>query len=163
MNNGVYFSQFERGRRDWFFRVGSYKFFGQFNQGFVLTGLTTRFRKEIEFLQPFKVITKLLYYDDYHIYLEQRIISQGFVHCIAYADCSIVNTKTKRRAKTDTWIKFLGLADDNNDNNDNDENSDAKKDCQPVLTPPPSLLEWIKYLKASSNEIRAEAGLPPKK
>ena len=115
MNNGVYFSQFERGRRDWFFRVGSYKFFSQFDQGFVLTGLTTRFRKELEFLQPFKIITRLLYYDDYHIYLEQRIISQGFVHCIAYADCSIVNVKTKRRARTDAWIKFLGLSDDSNE------------------------------------------------
>merc|ERR1712176_1592215 len=82
MNNGVYFSQFERGRRDWFWRVGCFQFWKEYKCNVVLTGLTARFRKEIGIFARFQVHTKLIYFDELHLYLEQRIVStdNGFVH-----------------------------------------------------------------------------------
>merc|ERR1712176_697174 len=110
MNNGVYFSQFERGRRDWVWRVGSNAFFKQQKCNIVLTGLTARFRKEIPALSAFQVHTRLIFFDELHLYLEQRI-RDGMVHCIAYADLSIVDTEIGKRANTEKFISFLGLTD----------------------------------------------------
>ena len=153
MNNGVYFSQFERGRRDWFYRVGAYQFFKQYNssRSVVLTAITTRFRKEIKPMNSFQVHTKLIYFDDLHIYLEQRIISSinGMVHCIAYADCSFVDKTLNKRTETYSFIKFVGITED--------------EKSKLINNPPQSLLHWIEYLHNSSTEIRAESGLAPKK
>ena len=151
MNNGVYFSQFERGRRDWLWRMGCYAFNKEYQHNIVLTGLTARFRKEIGIFERFQVHTKWIYFDELHLYLEQRIVSttNGFVHCIAYADLSLVNQKTGRRAKTADFITFVGLSEE--------EKKEMNKKC------PESLLHWLDYLKNSSSEIRAESGLTPKK
>ena len=151
MNNSIYFCEFERGRRDWFFRIGFYTFSQKYNCGVVLAGITTRFRKEIKPLVAFQVHTKLIYYDESHIYLEQRIVStsNGMVHCIAFADCSVVDRKLKKRTSTDNFIKFIGLIDG------------EKKQLKSNV--PQSLLHWIEYLSNSSSEIRAESGLAPKK
>ena len=100
-------------------------------------------------MATFQVFTKLIYYDDLHIYLEQRIesSSNGMVHCIAYADCSVVDKKLKKRAKTDNFIK-LGITEDEKQ--------------QLMNNPPQSLLHWIEYLKNSSSEIRREWSAPKK-
>ena len=151
MNNGVYFSQFERGRRDWLWRTGCYAFWKKYQCSIVLTGLTARFRKEIGIFERFQVHTKLIYFDELHLYLEQRIVStaNGFVHCIAYADLSLVNQTTGKRAKTADFIRFIQLTED--------EQKEMTAKC------PQSLLHWLDYLKNSSSEIRAESGLSPKK
>ena len=151
MNNQVYFKYFEEGRRDWFFRVGSYGFLRKYNCNIVLTSITVRFRKEIQILQSFEIHTRLIYYDEYHIYLEQRVIAirNRMVCTIAYADCAVISNTEKRRAKTNDFIKHLNIPHVN------------KKKL--IENAPSSLLHWIEYLKENSSEIRAESGLLPKK
>jgi len=70
------------------------------------------------------------------------------VHCIAFADCSVVDKKLKKRAKTDDFIKSLEMTE--NEKKQISEN------------PSQSLLHWIEYLKNSSSELRAESGLTSK-
>ena len=151
MNNTVYFSEFEKGRRDWFFRVGSFDFIRKYNSNIVLTSITTRFRKEINPMQQFQIQTKLIYYDEFHIYLEQRIVAavNGMVMCIAYADCAVIDKSQNRRTTTNAFIKHLNIP--------------YVKKKKMIENAPSSLLHWIEYLKTSSTEIRAESGLGPKK
>ena len=153
MNNGVYFSQFERGSRDWLWRVGCSAFNSSHrfrDCGIVLAGTTVRFRKEIGIFERFQVLTKLIYFDEKHLYFEQRIVStaNGFVHCIAYRALSFVNLKAGKRAKTDDFIEFIGLTEG--------EKKEMTAKC------PQSLMHWLNYLKHSSSELRAESGLTPK-
>ena len=151
MNNTVYFNLFEKGRRDWFFRVGTAHFIKQFNCNIVLTSITTRFRKEIGMMQNFEIHTKLIYYDEFHIYLEQRVVASNnkMISTVAYADCSVIDNAQRRRAKTNDFIKFLNIP--------------YVKKKKLIESVPRSLLHWIEYLKQSSAEIRAESGLLPKK
>eukprot|EP01084_Bolivina_argentea_P001151 2110_1 len=149
MNNGAYFSQFEKGRRDWLYRIGSSQFYKLTNCKFVLTGLTARFRKEIQPLDTFQIETRLIYYDELNIYLEQRILCKEMVCCVAYAQCSIIHKQTIKRTNTNNFIKFLQMTDNE----------------KPKITKnaPLSLLHWIDYLRNSSSELRMESGLSPTK
>ena len=149
MNNQFCFSEFERGAWDWLWRVGNGfpAFNRKYRQNVVLTGLTTRFRREIGLFRQFQVRTKLIHFDEKHLYLEQRIVRNGFVHCSAYAEWSIVDQRTGKRTTTESFIRFIGLLDE------------AK--MQMITKCPQSLLHWLHHLKDSSAELRAESGLTP--
>ena len=149
MNNGVYFSEFERGTFDWLWRVG--RGFPAFNKQYqcniVLTGLATRIRREIGIFRMFQVHTKLIHFDEKHLYLEQRIMRHGFVYCAAFADLSVVNQKTGRRTTTTNFIKFIGLSEEGK--------MEMRAKC------PQSMFDWLDYLRKSSAELRAGSGLTP--
>ena len=149
MNNQVYFSEFERGAWDWLWRVGNGfpAFNRKYRQNVVLTGLTTRFRREIGLFRQFQVLTKLIHFDEKHLYLEQRIVRNGFVHCSAFADWSVVDQRTGKRTTTEDFIRFIGLSDESK--------------MQMITKCPQSLLHWLHHLKDSSSELRAESGLTP--
>ena len=102
-------------------------------------------------MQTFEIHTKLIYYDEFHIYLEQRVVASNnkMISTVAYADCSIIDNAQKRRAKTNDFLKFLNIP--------------YVKKKKLIESAPRSLLHWIEYLKESSAEIRAESGLLPKK
>ena len=59
---------------------------------------TIRYRKSIDFLVPFKVVTKLVYFDDHALYFEQRFISypDGFVRAVAICKNTAVKVNIRR-------------------------------------------------------------------
>jgi len=86
MNNGKYFRDMDFGRFDFYFRSGFSDYIeARPNMFFVQHGASIRYRKSINFLVPFKLVTKLVYWDERSLYFEQRFISlhDNFVRAIA--------------------------------------------------------------------------------
>lgn len=139
MNNVRYFKEFERGRRDFLYRIGIYNFYKKHNVNTVVNSITTRFRKSFTILQEFNINTKLIYVNERNIFIEQRIVKDSFIHCIAYVSMSVINKQTKKSISTNNFLQYFNIKKDDFILND-------------------SLKYWIDHLKQSSNELRIESG-----
>jgi len=106
MNNGKYFRELDFARFDFYFRTGLcslfwggslYSVFGNRNQEkkvyVVQHGAMIRFRRSLDFLMPFVVKTKLVYFDQKALYFEQSFISKpdNFVRAVALCKNAVVN------------------------------------------------------------------------
>ena len=113
MNNGKYFRELDFARFDFYFLTGifssSWRFtilfwFGALNSLFgnineekrvyiVQHGAMIRFRKPLNFLMPFVVKTKMVFFDKTSLYFEQTFISKpdNFVRAIALCKNTVVN------------------------------------------------------------------------
>jgi hypothetical protein len=74
-----------------------------------------RYRRSIDFLVPFKLVTKLVYWDERSLYFEQRFVSlhDGFVRAVALCKNTCVGgTVTVRclgtRLKCGSWKQCCG-------------------------------------------------------
>ena len=88
MNNGKYFKEMDFGRFDFYFRSGLSAYIEARPKMFVVQhAASIKYRKSINFLVPFKHVTKLLYWDDRSLYFEQSFISlhDGFVRAVAFS------------------------------------------------------------------------------
>lgn len=86
MNNGKYFREMDFGRFDFYFRAGFDKYIqAQTKMYFVQHGACIRYRRSINFLVPFKLVTKLVYWDERSLYFEQQFVSlhDNFVRAVA--------------------------------------------------------------------------------
>ena len=54
---------------------------------------TIRYRKSLDFLMQFSVVTKLVYFDERSMYFEQKFVSHpdGFVRAVAFCKNTAVN------------------------------------------------------------------------
>ena len=105
MNNGKYFRELDFARFDFYFRTGLLSLFwgGKLNSVFrnddgkkmyiVQHGAMIRFRRPLNFLMPFEVKTKMVFFDKRSIYFEQTFISKpdNFVRAIALCKNTVVN------------------------------------------------------------------------
>ena len=88
MNNGKYFKEMDFGRFDFYFRSGLSAYIESRPKMFVVQhAASIKYRKSINFLVPFKHVTKLLYWDDRSLYFEQSFISlhDGFTRAVAFS------------------------------------------------------------------------------
>jgi acyl-CoA thioesterase FadM len=101
MNNGKYFREMDFGRFDWYFRTGLSDYLeAKPGVHFVQHGASIRYRRSIDFLVPFKLVTKLIYWDDRSLYFEQRFISihDGFIRAVALCKNTCVGAKIQDMA-----------------------------------------------------------------
>lgn len=77
MNNGVYFSIFDLGRIDLMLRSGMYQRFRDAGWFGVVTAETGTFRRELKPFRRFELDTRVLGWDERHLYYEHRIFSGG--------------------------------------------------------------------------------------
>jgi acyl-CoA thioesterase FadM len=77
MNNGVYFSIFDLGRIDLILRSGMYARFTQRGWYAVVTAETGSFRRELKPFRRFDLETRVIGWDERHLYFEHRIVSGG--------------------------------------------------------------------------------------
>ncbi len=77
MNNGVYFSLFDLGRIDLMLRSGMYRRFNRAGWFGVVTAETGTFRRELKPFRRFELETRVLGWDELHLYYEHRIFSTG--------------------------------------------------------------------------------------
>ncbi len=73
MNNSRYLREMDFGRFDLYFRsqLGDY-FVGRYNEPVIGHSGVIRYRRSIDFLMPFRLHTKLVYFDERSLYFEQR-------------------------------------------------------------------------------------------
>jgi len=93
MNNGKYFREMDFGRFDFYFRSGCSAFIEKTPGMYVVQhGASIRYRRSINFLVPFKLETKLVFWDDRSLFFEQRFVSlhDGFVRAVALCRNTVV-------------------------------------------------------------------------
>lgn len=77
MNNGVYFSIFDLGRIDLMLRSGLLRALRSHGWHAVVTNETGSFRRPLKPFRAFTVRTRVLGWDEQHLYLEHRVTSGG--------------------------------------------------------------------------------------
>jgi len=93
MNNGKYFREMDFARFDFYFRTGCSAYIEARPQMFVVQhGASIRYRRSIDAFVPFKVVTRLIYWDERSLYFEQSFVSlhDGFVRAVALCKNTVV-------------------------------------------------------------------------
>ena len=92
MNNGKYFKEMDFGRFDFYFRSGITEYITSKPWSVVQHAATIKYRRSINFLVPFKLVTKLVFWDERSLYFEQKFVSlhDGFVRAIATSKNTVV-------------------------------------------------------------------------
>jgi len=93
MNNAKYFREMDFGRFDFYFRTGCSAYI-ELRPGMsvVQHGATIRYRRSINMFVPFKLVTRLVWWDQRSLYFEQSFVSlhDGFVRAIAVSKNTVV-------------------------------------------------------------------------
>jgi len=98
MNNGKYFREMDFGRFDFWFRTGLSAYIETKQKMYVVQhGASIRYRRSINFLVPFKLVTKMVYWDERSLYFEQKFVTlhDGFVRAIALCKNTVVGGSVK--------------------------------------------------------------------
>ncbi|WP_309082386.1 thioesterase family protein [Zhihengliuella sp.] len=80
INNGMYFSLFDLGRFDLMLRAGVWNGMVKRRWVPVVQAETVHFRKSVTLGQKFTMETRIAGLDERHIFLEQRIVSDGEIY-----------------------------------------------------------------------------------
>ena len=153
MNNGKYFRELDFARFDFYFRTGIFSsswrstiqfwtdlLFGNRNEEkqvyIVQHGAMIRFRKPLNFLMPFVVKTKMVFFDKTSLYFEQSFISKpdNFVRAIALCK----NTALNCPDVVEFMRKMYNV---------------SQPEC------PPDLANFLEANKISSNKLREESSV----
>ena len=92
MNNAKYFKEMDFGRFDFYFRSGLEEYITGRSWPIVQHACSMRYRRPINFLVPFKLVTKLRYWNERSLFFEQKFVSlhDGFVRAIATSMNTVV-------------------------------------------------------------------------
>ena len=152
MNNGKYFRELDFARFDFYFRTGMFSsswrgWLGTLNRRFangneekqvyfIHHGAMIRFRKPLNFLMPFVVKTKMVFFDKTSLYFEQTFISKpdNFVRAIALCK----NTALNCPDVVEFMRKMYNV---------------SQPEC------PPDLAKFIEANEISSNKLREESSV----
>lgn len=93
MNNARYLRELDFARFHFYGLTGLYESVRQHKGGAVQGASSVRYRKTIPIFSPYKIETKLIWWDEKAIYIEQKFItlSDGFVRAIALSKQCITN------------------------------------------------------------------------
>ena len=86
MNNAKYFKELDFARFDFYFRSGLSDYVEARKEIYVVQhAAMIRYRRPLNFLMPFIVKTKMVYYDERSLYFEQTFISKpdNFIRAVA--------------------------------------------------------------------------------
>lgn len=85
MNNGRYHREMDFGRFDFYFRSGLSKFLQSNRIDVVQHASLIRYRRSMDFLVPYRLHTRLVWFDDRSLYFEQRFVTvhDDFVRAVA--------------------------------------------------------------------------------
>ena len=98
MNNGKYFREMDFGRFDFYFRTGCSAYIEGIQGMYVVQhGASIRYRRSINLLVPFKLVTRLVFWDEKALYFEQKFVSlhDGFIRAIALCKNTVVGGSVK--------------------------------------------------------------------
>jgi len=98
MNNGKYFREMDFGRFDYYFRTGCSAYIeGHKGMYVVQHGASIRYRRSINLLVPFKLVTRLVFWDEKSLFFEQKFVTlhDGFIRAIALCKNTVVGGSVK--------------------------------------------------------------------
>ena len=92
MNNAKYYKEMDFGRFDFYFRSGLEEYITARSWPIVQHACSMRYRRPINFLVPFKLVTKLRYWNERSLFFEQKFVSlhDGFVRAIGTSMNTVV-------------------------------------------------------------------------
>ncbi len=102
MNNGKYFRDLDFGRFDFYFRSGLTDYLRKRKHLYVVQhAAMIRYRRSLNFLMPYIVKTRMVYFDQRSIYFEQSFISKpdNFVRAVALCKNTVVNCNVMQMMK----------------------------------------------------------------
>lgn len=108
MNNGVYFSIFDLARVDLMLRSGLFSRFHRQGWYPVVTAETATFRRSLKPFRRFEVHTRILGWDERHLYLEHRVTSGGKLTTTAVIQARFLSRTGERVAPE----QLIGLLDE---------------------------------------------------
>ncbi|XP_004079482.1 protein THEM6 [Oryzias latipes] len=140
MNNSRYLRECDFARFHHYMRNGLFMASCKLGARMVVGASTIRYRRSLDFREPFEIRTKVLGWDEKAFYLEQRFVSKkdGFVSAVMLCRQNVVRCSPER------IIEFV---------------CQAKIECPEF---PEELKHWISFITASSQALRAESGLDNK-
>ncbi|EFN61133.1 Uncharacterized protein C8orf55-like protein [Camponotus floridanus] len=96
MNNARYLREADFARYYYFDRSGLYATITKKNGTIIQTASIVRYRRAISIFMPYKIITKLIYWDDRHFYMEQQFIGlkNNFIYAIILNRQTIIGSET---------------------------------------------------------------------
>lgn len=103
MNNARYFRELDFGRFDLWFRSGLGSYIQRQPSWYVVQhAATIRYRRSINFLRPFVVRSRIVWWDERSIYFEQRMqtLHDGFIRAVALSKSTVVNGDVPAMMKT---------------------------------------------------------------
>jgi acyl-CoA thioesterase FadM len=102
MNNARYLSMMDLGRTDLIIRTGLHRLMLKHKWQAVIGGATVRYRRPLAPFQRFQLTSRLLYWDDRWLYLEQRITTMnGDTACVALVKAVFIH-QGRRISPADT-------------------------------------------------------------
>uniref|UniRef100_A0A1A9WAY2 Protein THEM6 n=1 Tax=Glossina brevipalpis TaxID=37001 RepID=A0A1A9WAY2_9MUSC len=106
MNNARYLRELDFARFHFYALTDLYKRVRKFGGGAVQGASNVRYRRTIPIFNAFKIQTKLIWWDEKAIYLEQKFItlSDGFVRAVALSKQNITNCNVIDVMKTFTEL-----------------------------------------------------------
>lgn len=95
-NNGRYLRDLDFARYYYYDRSGLYKAIVKRGGNIVQTACSIRYRRAISIFMPYKITTKLIYWEGKHFYMEQQFIDlkNNFIYAVALNRQTITGTKT---------------------------------------------------------------------
>ncbi|XP_070162918.1 protein THEM6 [Polyergus mexicanus] len=95
MNNARYLRELDFARFHFYDRLGIYAEVTKRRGGAVQGASTIRYRRAVPMFMPYKITTKLIYWEDKHFYVEQQFISltDNFVRAVALSRQTVTGLK----------------------------------------------------------------------
>ncbi|XP_039499666.1 protein THEM6 [Drosophila santomea] len=102
MNNARYLRELDFARFHFYALTGLYERIREQRGGAVQGASSVRYRRTIPIFHPYKIQTKLIWWDDKAIYLEQQFVTlaDGFVRAVAMSKQNITNCNVLEVLKT---------------------------------------------------------------
>ncbi|KAK9297070.1 hypothetical protein QLX08_009090 [Tetragonisca angustula] len=96
MNNARYLRELDFARFHYYDLSGIYAAAAKRGGGAVQGASLTRYRRPVPIFTPYKITTKLIYWEDKHFYLEHEFISltDNFVRAVVLSRQTVTNLKT---------------------------------------------------------------------
>jgi len=135
MSNSRYIREADFGRFHFLERSGLYKAATNAKAHIVQGACNVRFRRPISLFTPFKVTTRVIYWDEKNLYFEQQFITKdGFIRAVAISQNKIVGTDVG---------ELMGKL--------------LEKDASYRLEIPAEIKHWVTSMEESSNRLRNKA------
>ncbi|CAH0560742.1 unnamed protein product [Brassicogethes aeneus] len=133
MNNARYVRDLDFARFHFYERTGIYDEIKKSNGHVLQTASNIRYRRTIPIFQPYKITTKIMYWDEKTLFIEQQFItlSDGFIRAIVHSKQGTIGLNV-----SEIMAKLTG------------------KDVSYRPTPPAELQDWLTSIEKSSQRLR---------
>ncbi|XP_046816842.1 protein THEM6-like [Vespa crabro] len=95
MNNARYLREIDFARFHYFIQTEMFYLMGKMGATVVLGASSTRYRRPIPFLMTYKIMTKLIYWDEKSLYFEHKFINlrNNFIHTTIFSKQTTIGLK----------------------------------------------------------------------